>query len=265
MYEYARIHNTEERDRILLREEIKMKRRKKISHSVLLSAVLVFLLICGLSGCGQTSGEGQSLSSAGPENAGALQQENPGSSAEESESAAGGAAVGEENGSAASSGTAASGHTSDRSQTTVLEITVEGETERVPATLYTGSGYSIYIPDEGWKVGTGENSVSWTSTDNDRVSFSVTSVTGKTSGEALTGFVSGSGFIFEDLQGGGYGDPLFGRNENDDILAVMSAESVESTEKESTVFLISWTYPAEAEEGFGARLAQITDTFERSR
>ena len=120
-------------------------------------------------------------SSAGPENAGALQQESSGSSAKESESAAGGAAVGEENGSAASSGTAASGHTSDRSQTTVLEITVEGETERVPATLYTGSGYSIYIPDEGWKVGTGENSVSWTSTDNDRVRFSVTSVTGRRS------------------------------------------------------------------------------------
>ena len=73
-----------------------MKSTKRIPHSILLSAVLAFLLICGLSGCGQTSGEGQSLSSAGPENAGALQQESSGSSAKESESAAGGAAVGEE-------------------------------------------------------------------------------------------------------------------------------------------------------------------------
>ncbi len=235
-----------------------MKRRKKISHSALLSAVLVFLLICGLSGCGQTSGEEQSLSSAGPENAGVLQQESSGSSSEETESAV----SGEENGTAASSGAAASGRASGRSQTTVLEITVEGEEERVPATLYTGSGYSIYIPDEGWKAVTGENSASWISADNDRVSFSVTSVTGKTSGEALTDFVSGSGFVFEDLQGGGYGDPLFGRNENGDILAVMSAES---EKKDGTVLLISWTYPAEAEEGFGARLAQITGTFERSR
>ena len=48
-------------------------------------------------------------------------------------------------------------------------------------------------------------------------------------------------------------------------MSAESAETSESTEKDDTVFLISWTYPAEAEEGFGARLAQITDTFERSR
>ena len=33
-----------------------------------------------------------------------------------------------------------------------LAFSVEGETEMVSATLYTGQGYSIYIPDEGWRL-----------------------------------------------------------------------------------------------------------------
>lgn len=35
-----------------------------------------------------------------------------------------------------------------RARSLVMEV--EGQTEEVPATLYEGEGYSIYIPDEGW-------------------------------------------------------------------------------------------------------------------
>ena len=44
----------------------------------------------------------------------------------------------------------------DRETKTTLSMEVEGQTEEVPATLYQGEGYSIYIPDEGWVKTTGE-------------------------------------------------------------------------------------------------------------
>lgn len=37
-----------------------------------------------------------------------------------------------------------------RENKATLSMEVEGQTEEVPATLYEGEGYSIYIPDGGW-------------------------------------------------------------------------------------------------------------------
>ncbi len=39
-----------------------------------------------------------------------------------------------------------------RESTTVLSCTIEGTQEEIPATLYVGDGFSIYIPDEGWQI-----------------------------------------------------------------------------------------------------------------
>lgn len=39
-----------------------------------------------------------------------------------------------------------------RESTTVLQCTIEGTTEEMPATLYAGDGFSMYIPDEGWQI-----------------------------------------------------------------------------------------------------------------
>lgn len=39
-----------------------------------------------------------------------------------------------------------------RESTTVLQCTVEGEPEEMPATLYVGDRFSMYIPDEGWQI-----------------------------------------------------------------------------------------------------------------
>ena len=39
-----------------------------------------------------------------------------------------------------------------RESTTVIQCTIEGNLEEMPATLYVGDGFSMYIPDEGWQI-----------------------------------------------------------------------------------------------------------------
>ena len=70
-------------------------------------------------------------------------------------------------------------------------------------------------------------------------------------------FVKGRDYVFEDLMGGGLGDPLAGVDEDGDFLSFMTAEGADGT-----VYVISWEYPGEAAEGFGTRLAQIANTFQ---
>ena len=41
-----------------------------------------------------------------------------------------------------------------RPEKTDVVVTVEGEEEIVPCTLYTGEGYSLYLPDEDWPAPT---------------------------------------------------------------------------------------------------------------
>ena len=141
-----------------------------------------------------------------------------------------------------------------------LAFSVEGETEMVSATLYTGQGYSIYIPDEGWRlekrVDDGIPEESWESVLNDDVELTVSHYAGKTVTEARDLFLLDEDYVFEDLLGGELGDPLTGVDEDGDHLSFMLAEGA------GTVYVISWEYPAEAAEGFGVRLEQIAGTFE---
>lgn len=143
-----------------------------------------------------------------------------------------------------------------RAAMSVIDFFVEGETESVPATLYVGKGYSIYVPSEGWTVTEGDGSTTWISDDNETVGFSVSTFAGVSAAEARAAYIADSGFEFEDLNGGKLGDPLLGWNEDGDALGLVSAE------KDGTVYIVAWTYPEEAIEGFGARLQQIADTFE---
>lgn len=150
----------------------------------------------------------------------------------------------------------AASSTLSRAQTSVVDFFIEGETERVPSTLYVGKGYSLYVPDEGWTVSASDGKVTWISKDNDAVGFSVTAYSGTTASTARNAYIADSGFEFEDLNGGEFGDPLLGWDEDGDALGIMSAE------KNGTVYILAWTYPEEAAEGFGARLQQIAETFE---
>lgn len=147
-----------------------------------------------------------------------------------------------------------------REETTELIFSVEGEAEVIPATLYVGQGYSIYIPDEGWRleqhVDDGIPEDTWESVLNGDVELTVARYTGKTLTEARDLFMRDCDYVFEDGMGGELGDPLTGTDEDGDYLRFMAAEGA------GTVYVISWEYPAEAAEGFGARLGQMAGTFQ---
>ena len=137
---------------------------------------------------------------------------------------------------------------------------LEGMEETVPVTLYIGQGYSIYIPDEGWRlekwVDDGIPEDTWESIVNDDVELTVSHYAGKTAMEARDAFVRDEDYVFEDLMGGELGDPLTGMDEDGDYLSFMVAEGAD------TVYVISWEYPAESAEGFGTRLGVMADTFQ---
>ena len=151
-----------------------------------------------------------------------------------------------------------------REDRAVLEMTVEGETEEVPAALCIGQGYSLYIPEEGWRyekdLDDGVAEDTWESILNGEVELEVRQYPAspdRTPDAVKAAFVKGRDYVFEDLMGGGLGDPLAGVDEDGDFLSFMTAEGADGT-----VYVISWEYPAEAAEGFGARLAQIANTFQ---
>ena len=144
-----------------------------------------------------------------------------------------------------------------------LTFLVEGETEILPATRYTGAGYVIYIPDEGWcferEEEDGMTEERWESVWNDEVELSVyTRPPYPESSAAATRdiFLADSDYVFEDAEGGTAGDPLVGREADGDYLCFMTAEG-----SGGVTYIVAWEYPAEAAEGFGARLRVIADTF----
>lgn len=147
-----------------------------------------------------------------------------------------------------------------RDAKTELTVLVEGVEEQVPVTLYVGEGYSIYIPDEGWKL---EHDTegnlredSWESLLNDDVELRVLRLQYTDLQSARNWLMAQEDdYLFEDGLGGTWGDPLCGVEKDGDLLYFMGTEGADA------VYLVAWEYPAEAAEGFGARLAQLAETF----
>ena len=73
--------------------------------------------------------------------------------------------------------------------------------------------------------------------------------------EARDAFAQSSGYEFEDLMGGSPDDPLTGTNEKGEYLSFFV------TAGGAASYAVSWRYPVEAAEGFGARLPTIAGTF----
>ena len=139
-----------------------------------------------------------------------------------------------------------------------MVFTVEGTEETVPVTLYIGQGYSIYIPDEGWRlekdVEDGIPEEKWESTVNDDVELRVLHLGEKTLEEAKAWVTAEEDDyrLIEDKQGN-----LGGTDEKDrEVLEVRFHPSG------SQMYAVVYEYPMEAAEGFGARLGQIAETFE---
>ncbi len=88
--------------------------------------------------------------------------------------------------SGAGTGNPAAEHGREKSWELVLSL--EGMEEVVPATLYTGEGYSLYIPDEGWRLekdtDDGIFEETWESTACDDVELKISRYSGKTQVEA---------------------------------------------------------------------------------
>ena len=139
-----------------------------------------------------------------------------------------------------------------------LVFMVEGTEETVPATLYIGQGYSMYIPDEGWRLekdmDDGVPEDTWESTVNHDVELRVLHLGEKTLEKAKAWVTAAEDDyrLIEDKQGG-----LGGMDEED--REVMEVRFYPSG---SQMYAVLYEYPMEAAEGFGARLAQIAETFE---
>lgn len=120
--------------------------------------------------------------------------------------------------------------TGRKTKTTLSMEVVEGQTEEVPATLYEGEGYSIYIPDEGWTKTDGKLPKGacdqWAAADNPDVTLTVCS-----------------------------------EDETDrKWSASQTCVRVEQDDPAHDWYLYE-AYPIGATEGFGARLSAITATF----
>ena len=133
--------------------------------------------------------------------------------------------------------------------------------ETVPMSQYMGQGYSIQIPETGWRleqdVDDGIPEDRWENILRDDVELAVSRYTGMTAEAARAVFAADEeDYRFEDLLGGEWGDPLTGTESDGDVLAFMSCEGADA------VYIVSWQYPAKAAEKFSGLLRRMADTFE---
>lgn len=147
----------------------------------------------------------------------------------------------------------------------VLSFSVEGTVEKVPATLFAGKGYSLYLPDGEWKhLMEGEHTADRFAADlfvaaaNDAVTLII-----QPSYEGLFR----EGFPLEDAYDALLSEGYSQSDDNDHLFA-QSAEGTVTcqyvTESGGLVWYVSWSYPDTPEylEGWGSRLPQIAATFE---
>ncbi|MBD5452233.1 MAG: M56 family metallopeptidase [Lachnospiraceae bacterium] len=155
----------------------------------------------------------------------------------------------------------------ERGDKIFLAVTREGETEEIPATLFVGEGYSIYLTDDGWQPHDLADS-RWQPHFPDAW-ISMVDMDGKV---VLDGKVMLDGQVqlwiahFKDktvnqiqkeLADDGY------RVENSDMIKQEDEliYKVKLNEFENDIWGIFYSYPIEAEEGWGAVLPVIADTF----
>jgi len=153
----------------------------------------------------------------------------------------------------------AAGNLPDRPADMELTFLLEGMEETVPATVYEGQGWSLYIPNEGWRLDEcdrddGVFQTAWESTSNDDAELWVLSMGQRTLAEAQRWLkAEEDDFVFrEDKQGG-----LWGSDARDHELMEVRFHS-----GADALYAVVWTYPEAAVEGFGTRLSVIADTFE---
>lgn len=145
-----------------------------------------------------------------------------------------------------------------RPESTDLIFFLEGQEEAVPAALFIGQGYSLYIPTEDWlaeqDLDDGVPVDSWENVYNDDVELRVLHLGERTLDECYAWVTQHEDdyVISEDKQGG-----LYGQDQEDRMVL-----DVRFHEGGGQMYAVMWEYPMEAAEGFGTRLSVMADTFE---
>lgn len=141
---------------------------------------------------------------------------------------------------------------------TELEIWVEGEPEKVPATLFQGEGYSLYLPDGEWVQTSSmsgeqpEEADLFAAAANSQVTLSVRP---DRSGQDLEQ-------AYDALWAEGYNQS----DDNDHFFARTMEGRVQCQyviAGESGVWYVAWSYPDTSEylEGWGSRIPQLMPGF----
>ena len=214
---------------------------KQIRTLVTVLAVAFTVSSCGAAGM---------TASSAPQNA-------PAASQSTSASAASGAASSHAGG-LAGAGSDAVQNPVGREETTKLQMEVEGFSEKVPATLYVGEEYSLYIPDEEWTfhAASTTNQIAgdyWVSKNNLSVYFAISRGYAVDTLEEAEKNLLGESYLQSDDN-----DLLFTRSVDGTVEVIRLAQNG----ADGTVWYLECQYPAEAEEGFGVRIPTILDTFE---
>ena len=161
--------------------------------------------------------------------------------------------------------TAASGQTATEEEAArpgaaELEFVENGVIQTTPATLYLGEGYSVYIPDTGWKLeqelDDGVPEDTWESTADPDAKLTVSRYSNAKPAGAITAFLEQhDDYAFEELRSGEVAkEPLTGVDEDGDVLEFVTRENDTGT------YMISWEYPSGAET-LASQLEQMAGTF----
>lgn len=131
----------------------------------------------------------------------------------------------------------------------VLKIMREGEMEEIPATLLAGDGYVIYLTDGDWQQHATD---AWTAAFEGKIVLNGQAQLWITHYDDKTG-----DRVKEELKSAGY------TLENSDMTRQEGEViyKVRLNEFENDVWGVNYCYPIEAEEGWGALLPLIADTF----
>ena len=131
-----------------------------------------------------------------------------------------------------------------------LEFFLEGMAEYQDATLFVGSGYSLYITDDGWLETPGENGkMIWQCSYNPDISFAVIPCAGADLAQARAALLGEYTLLEED------GEYACGSDDNG-----LFYRAVRLIETPDGILAAVWNYSLEAAEGFGVRLRVLADT-----
>ena len=143
-----------------------------------------------------------------------------------------------------------------RNETAVLDAAGQS----LDAVLQIRDGYSIYIPRDGFTLELDTDDAipqdCWEADGTEDVSLTVYYYANMSTMVARSRFLKDCDYIFEDMTGGGAGDPLCGTDREGDLMELMVAESTNGT-----TYVIAWEYPA-GDETYAPVLSAMAESFQ---